>query len=106
VTCDRCPISLLCLSGDIPKYEVGVCLACGRVILDQARTRFRCEDPERFLVASQLDQGVHRERLHALLHNRLRNRCQEHFVMLVPGGVATTIPSPLQDIDLDLTRKE
>jgi len=49
VTCDRCPISLLCLSGSIPPSVIYRCGTCCGVNLDLGTSRrsyFRCDQPQ------------------------------------------------------------
>ena len=44
MTCDRCPISLLCLGGCIKFDEVAICARCHRVIIESTNPRnlFTC----------------------------------------------------------------
>jgi hypothetical protein len=48
MTCDRCPISLLCLSGDITDKGTSGCIHCGRVWTNHSQIVFKCAQYAQF----------------------------------------------------------
>jgi hypothetical protein len=48
MTCDRCPLSLLCLSGAIDEKGIGGCPHCGRVWTNHTQIVFQCAQYEQF----------------------------------------------------------
>ena len=104
MTCDRCPLSLLCLSGDIPYNTVGRYLGfcswngCWSVTLDEGHTRFRCAN------LSQLCRSLHSDvRVRDSIHRQ--RPCSEHYPLYVfyeEGHIPMPAGVPCHCLDDDL----